>query len=73
MVRPVAQASARLKEAAKLGFGRAYVPETVRSEAGDAGMTLRTVGPLMDIVSEVAPTGIARQGGDGGGPGDFPP
>ncbi len=38
-VRPVAQASARLKEAAKLDFGRAVVPETARGEANgnDAG------------------------------------
>jgi DNA repair protein RadA/Sms len=57
MVRPVAQAAARLKEAAKLGFARAFVPETARSEAGDAGMALTTVGPLMEIVSEIAPKG----------------
>ena len=38
-VRPVAQTSARLKEAAKLGFGRAVLPESARGEAGgDAGM-----------------------------------
>jgi DNA repair protein RadA/Sms len=73
MVRPVAQAAARLKEAAKLGFARACVPETARSEAGDAGMTLRTVGPLMDIVSDIAPEGVMRQAGqDAGGHGDIP-
>ena len=32
-VRPVAQAAARLKEAAKLGFARAFVPEAARAEA----------------------------------------
>ena len=38
-VRPVAQTSARLKEAAKLGFGRAVLPESARGEAGgDAGL-----------------------------------
>src|ERR1700720_490656 len=62
MVRPVAQAAARLKEAAKLGFARAFVPETARSEAGDAGMALTTVGPLMDIVGEIAPKGAERRG-----------
>src|ERR1700755_312983 len=33
-VRPVAQTSARLKEAAKLGFGRALLPESARGESG---------------------------------------
>jgi DNA repair protein RadA/Sms len=71
MVRPVAQAAARLKEAAKLGFARAFVPETARSEAGDAGMALTTVGPLMDIVNEIAPKGAGvRVGPDGSGDGD---
>src|SRR3984893_10777899 len=68
MVRPVAQAAARLKEAAKLGFARPYVPETARSEAGDAGMALTTVGPLMEIVSEIAPKGAGvRAGPDASG------
>ncbi len=40
MVRPVAQAPARLKEAAKLGFGRAVVPESSQSEAGDGAIAL---------------------------------
>jgi len=62
MVRPVAQAAARLKEAAKLGFARAFVPDTARSEAGDAGMALTTVSPLMDIVGEIAPKGGAAAG-----------
>src|SRR6202522_3646093 len=61
MVRPVAQAAARLKEAAKLGFARAFAPDAARSQAGDAAMALTAVGPLMDIVSEIAPKGAARQ------------
>ena len=32
-VRPVAQSAARLKEAHKLGFARAFLPETARGEA----------------------------------------
>ncbi len=60
-VRPVAQTTARLREAAKLGFARAFVPDTARTEAGDAGMALRAVGPLRDIVAEVAPKGIERR------------
>jgi DNA repair protein RadA/Sms len=63
MVRPVAQAAARLKEAAKLGFARAFVPETARGEAGDAAMALTAIGPLMDIVAEITPKGGARRPG----------
>src|ERR1700723_2729435 len=51
-VRPVAQTATRLKEAQKLGFGKAIVSEAGRTEAGDATMALTTVGPLMDIVGE---------------------
>ncbi len=57
----MAQATARLKEAAKLGFARAFVPEAVRSEAGDAGMALTGVGPLVDIVGQIAPKGADRR------------
>src|SRR6188474_2326817 len=39
-VRPVAQAAARLKEAAKLGFTRAFAPESARETSGDSGLTL---------------------------------
>src|SRR6201999_3889783 len=40
-VRPVAQSGARLKEAAKLGFTRAVVPEAARAEAGgDPGLSI---------------------------------
>jgi DNA repair protein RadA/Sms len=57
----VAQSAARLKEAAKLGFARAFVPDTAKTEAGDAGMALRAVGPLMEIVAEIAPKGVQRK------------
>jgi DNA repair protein RadA/Sms len=60
-VRPVAQTAARLKEAAKLGFARAFVPDTARGEGGDAGTALRAVGPLVDLVAEIAPKGGERK------------
>ncbi len=57
-VRPVAQTSARLKEAAKLGFGRAVLPETARGDAvGDAGLALNTVGSLTSLVADIAARG----------------
>jgi DNA repair protein RadA/Sms len=56
-VRPVAQTSARLKEAAKLGFSRAVLPESARSELGDAGLSLNAVGGLTSLVAEIAARG----------------
>jgi DNA repair protein RadA/Sms len=57
-VRPVAQTSARLKEAAKLGFGRAVLPESARGEVGgDAGLSLNTVGGLTALVADIAARG----------------
>src|SRR5271167_4246645 len=61
MVRPVAQAAARLKEAQKLGFARAFVPETSRGEAADLALALTTVGPLLDLVVQIAPQGGSRR------------
>jgi DNA repair protein RadA/Sms len=55
-VRPVAQGPARLKEAQKLGFARAVVPETARAEAA-SGLALDAVGSLVGLVSEIAARG----------------
>jgi DNA repair protein RadA/Sms len=55
-VRPVAQTAARLKEAQKLGFARAIVPETARSEAPD-GFALSTIGALANLVADIARDG----------------
>ena len=56
-VRPVAQVAARLKEAQKLGFGRAVVPETA-AELAD-GLAVTTVGALVNLVSDIAARGNA--------------
>src|SRR2546425_618157 len=65
-VRPVAQTSARLKEAAKLGFGRAVLPESTRGETGgDAGLSLNSVGGLTTLVAEIAARGSPRANRDG--------
>ena len=62
-VRPVAQAAARLKEAQKLGFTRAVVPEASRGDSSDtnpglnAGLALTSVGALISLVSEIAARG----------------
>jgi DNA repair protein RadA/Sms len=60
-VRPVAQTPARLKEAAKLGFGRAILPESARGEpGGDAGLSLNSIGNLTTLVAEIAARGTPR-------------
>ena len=67
-VRPVAQAAARLKESAKLGFNRAFVPEAARGEAGP-GLSLTSIANLATLVADIAARGTrpaksaARSGG----------
>jgi DNA repair protein RadA/Sms len=57
-IRPVAQSGARLKEAQKLGFGRAFLPEAARGEAGpETGLTLNGIGGLADLVADIAQRG----------------
>ena len=53
-IRPVAQTAARLKEAAKLGFGRAVVPEAARGEAARRRPQLSRVGSLAILVADIA-------------------
>jgi DNA repair protein RadA/Sms len=56
-VRPVPQTAARLKEAQKLGFGRAIAPDAARNEAPD-GLSLSTIGTLADLVGDIARDGL---------------
>ncbi len=56
-VRPVAQGPARLKEAAKLGFTRAIVPEAARSEAPEPGLKVSDVASLANLVADIAARG----------------
>src|SRR5204862_613120 len=60
-VRPVAQTAARLKEAQKLGFARAIVPEAVRDAGAEAGLLLQPVGLLTGLVADLAPPGRATR------------
>jgi DNA repair protein RadA/Sms len=63
-VRPVAQAAARLKEAQKLGFVRAILPEAARAEAPDEpGLSLKPVSSLASLVADIAarPAGEQRR------------
>jgi DNA repair protein RadA/Sms len=45
-----------LKEAAKLGFARAVVPDAGRGQPGE-GLRLSEVGSLAALVSEIAASG----------------
>jgi DNA repair protein RadA/Sms len=61
-VRPVAQAATRLKEAQKLGFARAVVPDGVRAEEdSEPGLSLKPMSTLASLVADIA----ARRPGDG--------
>ncbi len=57
-VRQVSQAEARLREAAKLGFGRATLPRRVarggKAPAPPEGMSLAETGHLADLVAVFA-------------------
>jgi DNA repair protein RadA/Sms len=53
-VRPVAQAAARLKEAAKLGFARAVMPQSAAAEGGDLALTLLPVPTLSHLAADIA-------------------
>jgi DNA repair protein RadA/Sms len=54
-VRPVAQTPARLKEAAKLGFARAILPQG--ATGAESGLTLEAVGSLSGLVADIAARG----------------
>src|SRR6202162_1042648 len=56
-VRPVAQTASRLKEAQKLGFTKAVVPEAARNEAPE-GFSLSAIGVLANLVADIARDGV---------------
>jgi DNA repair protein RadA/Sms len=59
-VRPVAQSAARIKEAAKLGFNRAIVPEAARGESADPSLTIGDVTNLANLVADIVAQGKPR-------------
>jgi DNA repair protein RadA/Sms len=59
-VRPVAYAAARLKEAAKLGFRAAFVPEAGRDEPADPTLRVTPVSALADLVAGIAARGTPQ-------------
>jgi len=59
-VRPVAQSVPRLKEAQKLGFTKAFVPEGPGNEAPE-GLSLCAIGTLANLVADIARDGTPAQ------------
>jgi DNA repair protein RadA/Sms len=53
-IRPVAHSAARLKEAQKLGFVRAVIPECARSECAEGGLKVTNVASLANLVAGIA-------------------
>ncbi|WP_373476132.1 DNA repair protein RadA [Sphingorhabdus sp.] len=51
-IRPVAHGALRLKESAKLGFGRAMVPPSVKGQAGISTQEFRTLANLVNYMLE---------------------
>lgn len=66
-IRPVSHATARLKEAQKLGFGQAMLPSAACAGEG-SGASLRGIAQLVELVAAVAATARGRGGNprDGG-------
>ncbi len=56
-IRPVAQSPARLKEAAKLGFTRAVIPDAARADAGEDALKITEVANLTALVADIAARG----------------
>ncbi|MGH6972078.1 MAG: magnesium chelatase domain-containing protein, partial [Caulobacteraceae bacterium] len=52
-VRPVSRTEMRLKEAAKLGFGRALAPPTAAGQGDGAGVKSMTVARLAEAVERI--------------------
>jgi DNA repair protein RadA/Sms len=63
-IRPVAQSATRLKEAEKLGFSHAFVPDAAFKDA-PAGMRLEKVATLADLVADLAAQMSGRISGSG--------
>ncbi|MFZ3250688.1 MAG: DNA repair protein RadA, partial [Pseudolabrys sp.] len=54
---------ARLKEAAKLGFNRAIVPEAARADTADSGLKVIDVATLAGLVADIAARGKTGMAG----------
>ncbi len=60
VVRPVGQTAVRLKEAQKLGFTRAAIPQTARADTAETELAVTAIASLASLVSEIAAQGVER-------------
>jgi DNA repair protein RadA/Sms len=68
-VRPGGADLGPTERGAKLGFGRAVLPESARGEVGgDAGLVLNSVGGLTSLVADIAARGSPEGGSATGRP-----
>lgn len=63
-IRPVAQAGARVKEAERLGFAEAVLPEASAGDAKGAGLRLNALSHLGELVARIAAAKRAARSGD---------
>jgi DNA repair protein RadA/Sms len=71
-IRAVAQEEQRLKEAAKLGFGEAVLPPRRQKRGSVAGMKIREVAHLQDLIALIAADTPSRQARAEGRPAPAP-
>jgi len=65
-VRPVGQAGPRLKEASKLGFSRAVLPQGSAKEASkDSPLSLDTIEGLTSLVAQIAASAPKKRASPG--------
>jgi DNA repair protein RadA/Sms len=62
-VRPVSQAAARLKEAEKLGFARAVLPQARIDASGEGALSLVSIATLATLVDAITASGREQQDG----------
>jgi DNA repair protein RadA/Sms len=60
MVRPVAQTTARLREARKLGFAQAVMPPAAGADASSVGLAVTEVTGLSTLVADIAAQGTGQ-------------
>ncbi|MES2905672.1 MAG: magnesium chelatase domain-containing protein, partial [Pseudomonadota bacterium] len=59
-VRPVNNASLRVREAERLGFKNVYLPQASAGDAGKTGLTVKSIADLAGLVAELVHGGNSR-------------
>ena len=62
-MRPVAHADARLKEAAKLGFARAFAPQSLRASAEPVNIAAQPIDTVAALVALIAASAVETRAG----------